>query len=535
MHKSTSRRHRSACLQHAWCVERVDRQAEGIVNVSPLVRLVCLTVIAAASACATAPPNTGGGTPRAGSAGDDAIHILHFNDVYEITPVEAGRTGGLARVAALRRALRDSFPTLVTTLGGDFISPSALGTARVGGQRLNGRQMVDVLNAVGVDIGVLGNHEFDVSRDAFLARMNEARFVMLAANVADSTGRPFPKVLPHLIRRVRAAGRDVRVAFIGVVIPANRPTWTRIADPLDAARREAALLRDSADVIIALTHLNVDDDGRLLTESPDIDAVLGGHEHENYMLRRGPRFAPVIKSDANARSVQIVTIRPPSAGRRAEVESRLQPIVEGMAEDTAVARVVERWVDTAYAGFEHDGFRPRELVVTTPIPLDGREATIRTTTSAMTDLIGAAMRRDVPDAEIAVFNAGSIRIDDVLPAGPITQYDVIRMLPFGGKTIEVRMRGEVLARVLIAGDRNVGRGGYLHRFGVSGSTSAGWTVGGAPLDPTRQYRVAITDYLLTGAEIGIEFLKRDMPGVEVVAEHADIRQAVINEMRARWK
>ena len=179
--------------------------------------------------------------PGPAAGGDDAIHILHFNDVYEITPVEAGRSGGLARVATLRRALRDSFPALVTTLGGDFISPSALGTARVGGQRLNGRQMVSVLNAVGLDIAVLGNHEFDVSRDAFLARMNEARFVLLAANVTDSIGRPFAKVVPHVIRTLRAGNRDVRVAFLGVVIPSNRPSWSRVTDPFEAARREAAL------------------------------------------------------------------------------------------------------------------------------------------------------------------------------------------------------------------------------------------------------------------------------------------------------
>src|SRR5688572_32018868 len=219
--------------------------ARSVMSVKPLVRFVSAMFVAAAAACRLVPPGTTPApAPIAAAAGGDAIHILHFNDVYEITPVEAGKSGGLARVAALRRALRDSFPALVTTLGGDFISPSALGTARVGGQRLNGRQMVSVLNAVGLDIAVLGNHEFDVSRDAFLARMNEARFVLLAANVTDSAGRPFPKVLPHLIRRVRAAGRDVRVAFIGVVIPANRPTWTRISDPLDAARREAAMLRD---------------------------------------------------------------------------------------------------------------------------------------------------------------------------------------------------------------------------------------------------------------------------------------------------
>lgn len=492
--------------------------------------ILCGIALAATSACATSPRTA---AIPASPPNTDAIHILHFNDVYEITPVEGGRSGGLARVAALRRALRDSFPQLVTTLGGDFVSPSALGTARVGGERLNGRQMVNVLNATGLDIAVLGNHEFDVSRDVFLARMNEAKFTILAANVTDSAGRVFPHVLPHIIRTVRAGGRDVRIAFLGVVIAANRPAWSRVGDPIDAARREARLLRDSADVIVALTHLSVEDDGRLVAEAPEIDVVLGGHEHENYTLRRGPRFVPVLKGDANVRSVQVVTIAPPDARRRAIVTSRLVTIGEGMPEDSTVARVVAQWVDSGYAGFTRDGFRPRELVATTPIALDGREATVRARSSALTDLVGAAMRRDVPDAEASIFNAGSIRIDDVVPAGPISQYDVIRMLPFGGKTVEVHMQGELLARVLAAGEGNAGRGGFLQRTSIVRSAT-GWTVGGAPLDPTRSYRVAISDYLLTGAEVGIEFLTRSAPGISVVGERRDIRQAVIDEMRARW-
>jgi 5'-nucleotidase len=499
------------------------------------VRLAIITVGGLAFACAPASRRAAPGPSPTPARADSAIHILHFNDVYEITPVEGGKSGGLARVATLRRALRDSFPGLITTLGGDFLSPSALGTARVGGERLAGRQMVSVLNAVGVDIAVLGNHEFDVSRNAFRTRMNESRFVVLAANVTDSVGQPLPKVVPHTIVTVPVAGRNVRVAMFGVVILDNRPPWTRFTDPLETARREATLLRDSADVIIALTHLGIADDGRLLAQIPEIDAVLGGHEHDNYYLRRGPRFAPVIKGDANVRSVQVVTIRPPSGGRRAEVSARFVPIGEGMPEDSAVAREVARWVDTAYASFANDGFNPRELVATSPIALDGRDATTRVTRTALTDLISAAMRREVPDAELSIFNGGSIRIDDVIAAGPVTQYDVIRVLPFGGPVVLVRMRGDLLARVLVAGEKNVGRGGFLHRNGVEGTDASGYKVGGVPLDPARWYRVAITDYLVTGAEMGIEFLKRGEPGLEVVGDRRDIRQAVIDEMRARWR
>ena len=47
------------------------------------------------------------------------VTILHFNDVYEITPVEGGRSGGLARVATLRRRLLAENPNTFTLLAGD--------------------------------------------------------------------------------------------------------------------------------------------------------------------------------------------------------------------------------------------------------------------------------------------------------------------------------------------------------------------------------------------------------------------------------
>src|SRR6476661_5895997 len=102
--------------------------------------------------------------------------ILHFNDVYEITPVEAGKSGGLARVARYRAEMKARDRTLLTTLGGDYVSPSALGTARVDGEALRGKQMIAVLNLVGVDWATFGNHEFDIPEAALRARLAESKF-----------------------------------------------------------------------------------------------------------------------------------------------------------------------------------------------------------------------------------------------------------------------------------------------------------------------------------------------------------------------
>ena len=493
---------------------------------------LCLAALAGCARPSVSPAPAGPVAAPGAPAGDVTLRLLHFNDVYEIAPVEGGRSGGLARVSTLRRALLDSAPGLLTTLGGDYLSPSALGTARVGGERLNGRQMVAALDALELDVAVLGNHEFDVSEAAFRAHLAQARFVVLAANVTDSAGRPFPGVRPYLLVTRQVEGRPVRVAFVGVVIPSNRPPWARIADPLPAARDLARVLRDSADVLVALTHLAVEDDARLAAAAPELDLVLGGHEHENYTLRRGPRLTPVLKADANVRTVQVVSVRVPRQGR-AEVTSRLQPVTDAIADEPRVAAVVAAYTDSAFAGFAQSGFAPRERVAVVPEPLDGRESTVRGGSSTLTALIGAAMRREVPSAVVSIYNGGSIRIDDVIPPGPLTQYDVIRILPFGGRIERVRMQGSLLRRVLEQGRRNVGTGGWLQTDATRGEDGR-WTVGGAPVRDEAWYPVAITDFLLTGNEVGLDFLTRQNPALRVEEERRDVRQALIDELRARW-
>jgi 5'-nucleotidase len=133
---------------------------------------------------------------------------------------------------------------------------------------------------------------------------------------------------------------------------------------------------------------------------------------------------------------------------------------------------------------------------------------------------------------LAILNAGSIRIDDVVAPGPIRQYDVMRILPFGGKVVSASLEGSLLATVLDAGVANAGSGGFLHWQGIArrGET---WIVNGAPLDPAARYGVAMPEFLITGLERRMEALSRTAPGVSDVRELRDIRQAVITEIRRR--
>jgi 2',3'-cyclic-nucleotide 2'-phosphodiesterase (5'-nucleotidase family) len=236
------------------------------------------------------------------------------------------------------------------------------------------------------------------------------------------------------------------------------------------------------------------------------------------------------------------------------IRPELVPITEGMPEDPALAAEAQRWVDLAFDAFRADGFEPDEPVTVTDEELDGRAATVRNRSDTLTDLIAEAMLRASPGADASVYNSGSIRIDDILPAGRVTQYDVIRVLPFGGDVVEVEISGALLRRVLDQGVANRGEGGFLQYAGITrtegpagagsssgsggdcdcGGGAGAWTVAGAPLDDTRTYRVAFTDFLLTGREEGLGYLTLDNPEVKELGKRGDIRRVVITELQRRY-
>ncbi len=461
------------------------------------------------------------------------VTLVHLNDIYEIGAVEGGKFGGLARVATVFAELRRSQPPVLTTLGGDYLSPSALGTARIDGKPLAGRQMVEVLNAAGLDWATFGNHEFDVSDAAFRARLAESKFRLVSSNVTDAKGEPFAGVPTSAIVPVETGGRTVRLGLVGVTIPATKNDWVRYRDPILAARTEVDRLAGKVDAIVALTHLSLAGDTDLVTQVPAIDVVLGGHEHENWELRRGPRLVPIIKADANVRTLAVVTLDFGAPGTRPEISSRLRVIDETVASAPAVEAIVKKWTATAFEAFRKDGFSPEAVVATTTEPLDGREAVVRNTPGRLTEILVGGMAREAKDAEVALLNGGSVRIDDVVPAGPITEYDVIRILPFGGRVVKASFEGELLARVLDTGDDNRGLGGFLHTWGV-GHDERGWLVGGKPIDARARYRVALPAFLLTGGEINLGFLKRDNPQVHDVEELRDVRQIAIDALRTTY-
>lgn len=482
-----------------------------------------LAVQVTAVGCATSSP--GRREPaRAQSRGVEVV-ILQINDVYEIEGTSGGKLGGLARVATVKKELLERNPNTMMVLAGDFLSPSALGTAPVDGKRLAGKQMVGALNAIPLDLAVFGNHEFDITRAELLERMSEARFTWIAGNVRETDGSPYGRFPESHVRTFQnERGEQVRVGFIGLTIDSNPKDHVRYLNPFESARQQIAGLEGRADVIVALTHLDLATDIRLASEFPQIDLVMGGHEHENILVRRGSRVVPVAKADANAKSVFVHVLKFDPTTRTASVDSAFRKIDDSIPEDPATATVVRDWVEKAYTAFRAAGFEPTRVVGKTAEPLDGLEASVRTRPTNLTDLIARSLLAQIKDAELAFFNGGSIRIDDIIPPGPVTEYDVIRILPFGGKVFGASISGQALKAVLNQGKKKKGNGMFLQHANITES-SGEWLVNGAPIESQRIYRIATNDYM-----VGV--LKNELVAGSL-AEGVDVRRALIEILRSK--
>lgn len=465
------------------------------------------------------------------------VTLLHLNDIYEITPVEGNTRGGLARVATIRQQLLRQNPRTYTILAGDAFSPSALGTAKVNGKSLAGQQMVAVMNAVGFNYATFGNHEFDISEEQFYQRLKESRFTWVSSNVFNKTGQPFPGVSQSQIINVKGDnGAVVRVGLIGVTLDANQPGYVTYRNPIQTAKEQARSLKGKVDILVAITHLSLAQDQQLAEAVPEIDLILGGHEHENIQQWRGRDFTPIFKADANARTVYIHNLLYDTQTRRLKIDSRIQPITDEIADEPQTAKVVNEWLEIGFKAFRASGFTPEEAIATTSVSLDGLESSVRNQSTNLTELIAQAMLSEVKDADLAIFNSGSIRIDDKIPPGAITQYDVIRILPFGGQVLAVEMDGNLIKRILEIGKANKGTGGYLQTGNVSlAPNSNTWLINGQPINPNRTYLVAINDFLASGREIGLDFLNLQQPGIKLIGKKRDIRLAVIEQMKTKFQ
>lgn len=477
----------------ARCQTALGRSRRGWGARAALAGLVCCTL----AACGAA-----GQSARPAEAGDSArLVLLHVNDVYEITRPEGA--GGLAELMTLLEEERARSTHTLTTFGGDLLSPSLLSSIT------GGEHMIALTNALGVEVAVLGNHEFDFGAEVLEQRIASSAYAWLGTNVVDAEGAPWGGTVSVEVRTFGA----FKVGLFGVLTPQTRhlarvPPQIHIAEVIPAGRQAVETLRAAGcDVVIGLTHLSEAEDQALAKAIPEVDVLLGGHDHDPLTRYNGRTLLHKSGHDADYLGVIELELR--------RVETEAGPKVSVFPSwQMRPTRGVTPHKTLAKALVRYEQLLDRELGQTigkTEVSLDGRNDACRTEETALGNLVADAMRAGA-EADLALIGGGSIRGDRVIDPGVVTRRDVLSMFPFGNKLMVVEVTGAQLRAILEhgvskAGTECAGRFPQVSglRFSYDPTRAAGDRVvaveiGTALLNPTWTYTLAVTDYLATGGD-----------------------------------
>jgi len=434
------------------------------------------------------------------------VTLLQVNDVYQFAPVDLGTRGGLARVVTLKKEVEKDSPNTLFLLAGDTISPS------VESITYKGAQMIDSWNAAGLDYATFGNHEFDFGPAELLQRMKESKFKWLAANVIDKkTGKPFGDALPFVIREFEG----VKVGIFGLTLEETKTTSRpgpdiEFLNPCETAKKMVAELHArGARTVVALTHLTMSED-KEVARCADIDVIIGGHEHS--LLESASGGAPIFKMTADAREVGQINLNIlKTTGAVESIDWKVVPVTDQIKEDTRFAAINRKY-----------GAILKELakvVGRTNVELDARSAAGRSRETNVGNFIADAFRT-ATGAEVGLINGGSIRADELIRPGPLTNRNVLSILPFKNRVVKIELDGATLRQALEHGvarsaeDAEPGRfpqvSGIQFTFDATrpqGSRIVNLAVNRKALDPKKKYTVATTDYVAIDGGDGYAMLK----------------------------
>ncbi|MEQ1671945.1 MAG: bifunctional UDP-sugar hydrolase/5'-nucleotidase, partial [Hyphomicrobium sp.] len=458
------------------------------------VRTFCPVLIAALCFAFQSPAVTAGDPPSQ----TVEMTLAVFSDIYELA--EKDGRGGFARIAGAVAAERAASTNVLIAHAGDMLSPSLMSSFD------KGAHTIELLNAIRPDIFVPGNHEFDFGEHVFRSRMREAKFPLFAANLSEISGQPVEGFLAHKIFDIEG----VKVGVFGLTddesARRSQPGSLVLSASIPAARKQAEALRaQGADLIVAVSHSAWQDDIRLANLGV-IDVVLSGHDHNLLVAYDGKTVIAESQSDgANLVAVDLtVTIR--DGDKRQVTWTPTFRII-----DTASVKP-DKKIAARVAAYQAALDKDLDIAVgKTSTPLDSRKASVRGEETAIGNFIADAMLT-ATGADITVFNGGSIRGDRLYDAGTtLTRKDIFKELPFGNKVVMLELTGKDVREVLENAVRMAGKGdgrfGQIagvrltaKKDGVPGSKLTSVTIGGAPLDDARLYKVATNDFMALGKE-----------------------------------
>ena len=452
--------------------------------------------------------------------------VVHTNDTHW-HPVKffkhpAPDVGGLPARATLVRQIRKENENVLVLDAGD------LNTGRAESTFFKAKPDIDGYNCIGYDAMVLGNHEFDNSREVLEWQMSLAHFPFLSANVKTKDGEYLTR--RYIIKRFHG----FKVAIFGLTtretILIGNPKYIKdliFEDEIEVARKLVPVLKKKADLVIALVHMGIyqsfrEGSRRLASEVDGIDLIVDGHTHTKL---DSPIFVKKFGSDHKTLIVQ--AWKWGLVVGRVDLWIRNNRVIDYMFEAIPInLKTEEKRPDGSkvYSFIDKEIEEDKGLLYTLQPYIDK-------VASRLSEVIGHAEEifyyKDTKNKEtalgniiadsmlwytkkmgvdFAIQNGGGIRAD--LPKGRITMKSIYEVLPFDNSVVVLTLNGSDVQSLFdyiatISFDEGafpqVSEGLSFTINRVTGKCQD-ILINGQPIYRFRNYRIATNSYLASGGD-----------------------------------
>ena len=444
---------------------------------------------------------------------DGHLVILHTNDTHSAIDPDRHDLGGVARRKVLVDSVRKANDNVLLIDAGDAVQGSLYYTL------FGGEVERKVMNALGYDIQILGNHEFDKGMETLTREWKQLKASRLSTNY-DFTGTSLEGLfVPSVMKQFG----DKKVGFIGInldptgIVIEDNYKGIKYLDGIKAANSEAEKLKkDGADIVIAVTHIGYENepgysDLDLAAASKNIDIIIGGHSHT--VIDPADQRTGVPKwRVANAIGDTISVLQTGSSGinlgeididlKTKDVKARLVPVDKRLDDrlDGSIEKIISPYRDKV------DSMRS-EVIGISPFEFERKSPEMLNLLSDFVKARGAELCGKPVD--LSIMNKGGIR--NSLAKGDITKGGIIDIAPFDNSIVVMEIKASDLLEnfgIMAAQEGNGVSGNVeiLYDQSETGKINSA-TIDGKPVDPSKTYRLATIDYLAAGNDY-MEPLKR---------------------------
>lgn len=472
------------------------------------------------------------------NAGAEKLVILHTNDTHsQIDPTD-DNLGGAQRRKVVIDSIRAEHKNVLLIDAGDAVQGTLFFTL------YGGEVEMKMMNELGYDIAILGNHDFDNGVDALAKNLQQSKVQWVTTNYDLSESAIASFFRPYVIKEY--AGKKVGVIGLNLnpkgMISEGNYDGVKYLDAIKAANATAWHLKhnEKVDLVVAVTHVGYDamppSDKAIVAASEDIDVLLGGHTHTLIVPGSGDEW---VKNSVG--KPVLVTQNGKGGLVIGEVEFDLDhvgdvpPTYKQIAINSRLDGRVDHSIDSMLNAYR-DGVDDLmgQKIGRTAFEMSNTDASLLNLLSDFLLQRAKTLPGIDGKVDLAIMNKGSIRRG--LPKGNITRGQIIMMQPFNNRVLVEEISGADLADALDIMAHRDGDGvseGTEIVFDAKAMHCTEIMINGEPLDKEKTYRVATIDYLANGGDYMEPLTRGKVIAQSTQIVHRDLVEYIIKQFKGK--